>query len=165
MFLQMPAMGLGQAAGVLAGQNLGAGQPERAEKTVWLSTGLFTAVMAIGSIIIWFYAEGIVRIFNADPGLIVIASNFLRIQIITYMVFGIVMVMMTCLNGVGDTLVPMLNILVTMWLIQVPLAYFLPRITNLGVYGVRWGIVTAIVIRAVVYIIYFKTGRWKHQKV
>ncbi|MDP6632707.1 MAG: MATE family efflux transporter, partial [Dehalococcoidales bacterium] len=39
-FLRMPAMGMGNAAGILAGQNLGAEQPERAEKTAWMAVGL-----------------------------------------------------------------------------------------------------------------------------
>jgi Na+-driven multidrug efflux pump len=165
MFIQMPAMGVGQAAGVLAGQNLGAGQPERAEKTGWLAAGLFTGVMVIASLAIWFWAENVVRIFNAEPGLVEIASTFLRIQIVSYMVFGVVMVLVNCLNGVGDTMIPMLAILLTMWGVQVPLAYYLSRVTDLGVYGVRWGIVVAIVMRAVIYSTYFKLGRWKRKKI
>jgi len=164
-FIQMPAMGLGQAAGVLAAQNLGAEQPERAERTGWLSIFLYTGIMFIGSLVIWFWGRNIVGIFSSEPPLVEIANTFLRIQIVQYMVFGPVIVLMTCLNGVGDTIVPMLNILVTMWGVQIPLAYFLPKITNLGVYGVRWGIVSAITVRAIVYLIYFKLGRWKHKQV
>ncbi len=164
-FIFMPAMGLGQAAGILAGQNLGAGQPERAERTSWLAAGLFTAVTVVASVAIWFWAENVVRIFNAEPGLVEIASTFLRIQIVSYLVFGVVIVLMTCLNGVGDTMVPMLTTLVTMWGVQVPLAYFLPRVTGLGVYGIRWAIVTGIVMRAVIYTIYFRTGRWKRKEI
>ena len=76
-----------------------------------------------------------------------------------------VMVLASCINGVGDTVVTMLTTLVSMWAVQVPMAYFLPKITNLGVYGVRWGIVSAIAMRAVIYIIYFKLGRWKRIRV
>ena len=164
-FLHMPAMGVGQAAGVLAGQNLGARQPERAEKTGWTAAGLFTCVMVIGSVVIWFWAEKVVGVFNTEPSLVEIASTFLRIEIVSYMVFGLVMVLTQCLNGIGDTMIPMVTTLVTMWGVQVPLAYFLPRVTNLGVYGVRWGIVTAIVMRAVIYATYFKLGRWKRKQV
>jgi Na+-driven multidrug efflux pump len=164
-FIHMPAMGVGQAAGILAGQNLGAGQPERAEKTGWTAAGLYTGVTVIGSVVIWFWAENIVRIFNAEPGLVEIAGTFLRIEIVSYLVFGVVVTLMTCLNGVGDTMIPMLATLLTMWLVQVPLAYYLPRVTDLGVYGIRWGIVSGIVMRAVIYTIYFKRGRWKRKKV
>ena len=47
MFVNQPAMGLGQGAGVLAGQNLGAKRPERAVKTGWLGAALLTGVMVI----------------------------------------------------------------------------------------------------------------------
>ena len=164
-FIQMPAMGLGQGAGVLAGQNLGARQPERAEKTGWLAAILFTAFIFVASIAIYFGAENIVRIFNNESGLVEVASTFLRITIITYMVFGFVQVLMQCLNGVGDTITPMLVTLLTMWGVMVPLAHFLPRVTSFGVYGVRWAMVSGNIVRAVIYSIYFKLGRWKRKQV
>lgn len=165
MFVHMPAQGLGQGAGVLAGQNVGAGYPDRAERTGWTAAALFTAIMVVASVGIWFWAEPLVRVFNSDPQLVEIASTFLRIDIVSYLVFGLVIVLMNCLNGVGDTMIPMLTTLVTMWLIQLPLAWLLPIITDLGVYGVRVGIVVAIVLRALIYAIYFKHGRWKRMQV
>ena len=164
-FLHPPAQAVGQASGVLAAQNLGAKQPERAEKTGWLAAGIYTAVMVFGSIIIWFWAEYLVRIFNSEPELVRITATFMRIEIVSDLTFGLVVVLSTCLNGVGDTLIPMITTLVTMWGVQIPMAYFLPKITNLGVYGIRWGIVTAIIFRAAIYTIYFKLGRWKRIRV
>ena len=164
-FIRMPAMGLGNAAGVLAGQNLGAKQPERAEKTAWLSVGLFTGVMFVISVVVWFWPEYVVSIFNTEPGLVEIAATFLRIQIVHFMVSGITLVLMSCLNGVGDTWAPTLNTLITLWGVQMPLAYLLSRFTTLGVFGVRWAMVIAVVVRAAVYVVYFKTGRWKSKKV
>lgn len=163
-FVHMPAQGMGQAAGVLAGQNLGAHQPERAEKTGWIAAGLFTVMMIIVSFIIWFFAENLVRIFNTEAERVKITIVFLKIQIVSYLVFGMVTVLMNCLNGVGDTLVPLLTTLGTMWLVQIPLAYLLSKHTDLGVYGVRWAIVIAIFMRAFIYAIYFKMGRWKRSK-
>jgi Na+-driven multidrug efflux pump len=62
-------------------------------------------------------------------------------------------------------MIPMITTLASMWLIQVPLAYFLPKYTGLGVYGIRWAIVSAIVLRAVIYATYFKSGRWKRKRI
>jgi len=165
MFIHMPAMGLGQASGVLAGQNVGAGLPDRAERTGWIAAALFTSVMVLCSVGIWFYAEHTVRLFNDEEELVEIASTFLRIDIVSYLVFGLVVVLMHCLNGVGDTMVPMVTTLITMWLVQIPLAWILPQITELGVYGVRWGIVIAVVMRAIIYTAYFKHGRWRRIQV
>jgi Na+-driven multidrug efflux pump len=164
-FLHMPAMGLGQAAGVLAGQNLGAEQPGRAERTGWIAAALFTGFMVVGAVVVWFFADGIIGIFDSSPDVMSLGGDFLRIEIVSFLVFGLVLVLSQCLNGVGATMVPMVTTLLSMWLIQVPLAYFLPRHTLLGVYGVRVGIVSAIVLRAVIYSAYFKAGRWKLKKV
>jgi putative MATE family efflux protein len=163
-FIQMPAMGFGMAGGVMAGQNLGAGKPERAEKSGWIAAFCFTGIMVVGCLVIWFFSDYIVRIFNSEPELVAVTSNFLKIQIISYLVFGFVLVLSQTLNGVGDTVVPMLVTLTTMWLVQVPMAYVLSK-TTLGMYGVRWGIVLAIFLRAIIYIVYYRTGRWKHKKV
>ena len=165
MLVNMPAMGLGQASGILAAQNLGASQPERAEKTAWTAAFWFTCVTATGSVFILFFAENIVHVFNAEPELVTITANFLRINIVSYLVFGVAVVMVNVLNGVGDTTIPMWTTMITMWLVQIPIAYFLPKFTTLGVYGVRWGIVTGIVIRATVYTIYIKNGRWKRKMI
>ena len=164
-FAHMPAMGIGQAAGVLAGQNLGARQPGRAERTGWTAAALFSVVMVVGSIAVVFWAEDIIGVFSSEPGLKSLGGDFLRIEIVAFVVFGLVMVLSQCLNGVGDTMIPMVTTLLSMWLIQVPLAYFLPKYTDLGVYGIRWAIVSAIVLRAIIYTTYFKSGRWKSKRI
>ncbi|HEX9897420.1 MAG TPA: MATE family efflux transporter, partial [Dehalococcoidales bacterium] len=164
-FLHMPAQGFGQAAGVLAGQNLGARLPERAEKTGWIAAFIFTAAMVFASLLVIFIPGPIVRIFNSDTDLVSLAIVFLRIEIVNYMAFGFVTVLMNCLNGCGDTWIPMITNLVSIWVVQVPLAFFLSKQTSLGVYGVRWAMAIAIVIRAVVYVTYWKIGKWKLRKV
>lgn len=165
MFVMMPALGLGSAAGILAGQNLGAKQPERAAKTAWTAIGWFTGIMLIFCIIIWVWAGYIVRVFNPDPALIDMASKFLKIQTVSYMANGLMMVMMNVMNTVGDTLIAFIIDLVTMWGIRVPLAVLLPHVANLGVYGVRWALVADTVSSAVIFIIYFQSGRWKRKKI
>jgi putative MATE family efflux protein len=164
-FVIMPALGLGSAAGILAAQNLGAHQPQRSEKTAWIAVGWFTAVMAVFSVVLWFWAEPVIRIFNSQPDMVEIGAKFLRIQIASYMLNGLMIVLMNCLNSVGDTLVSLIIDLVTMWGVRVPLAYFLPRITTLGVYGVRWALVADTVSSAIVFVLYFRAGLWKRKKV
>jgi len=164
-FVIMPAMGLGSAAGILAAQNLGAGQPDRSAKTAWIAIGWFTAIMFVLSLVMWTWSEQVIRIFNTEPDLVDMASKFLKIQIVTYMLNGLMIVMMNVMNNVGDTLIAMFIDIGTMWGIRVPLAILLPRIANLGVYGVRWALVADTVSSAIIFIIYFKSGRWKRKKI
>lgn len=165
MFFFMPPWGLGMAAGVLAGQNLGAQQPGRAEKTGWLTAGLVEGFMVIcsGAILLW--AENIVHVFSSDPGVVEISSIFLRIATAGYLVMGTTVSFQQCISGVGDTLPPMLLSVLLGWGVQIPLAYLLPRVTDLGVYGVRWGMVAGILLGAIAYTIYFRLGRWKYKMV
>ena len=81
------------------------------------------------------------------------------------MVFGCVIVLSQALNGVGDTITPMIVTMLTMWFIQVPMAYVLSNYTTVGAEGVRWGIVTGMVLRGGIYAVYFKRGRWKRKKI
>ncbi|UCC17205.1 MAG: MATE family efflux transporter, partial [Dehalococcoidales bacterium] len=126
-FIRTPAGTLGSAAGILAGQNLGAGQPERAEKGGWLAVCLFTGVIVIVAIVFLCWPESVIRIFNTESGFVEIASSFLRIQTIGYVLFGLVVGLSMCIDGVGDTMITMLATILTMWVVQIPLAYVLPH--------------------------------------
>ena len=162
-FIRMPAGALGNAAGVLAGQNLGAGKPDRAEKGGWIAIALYSGVMIICCIFIWFFADNIVKIFSTDAELVAITATFMRIQIVGYLVFGLTIVISLCVEGVGDTIATMIVTLLTMWVIQIPLAWFLPKYTSLGVNGVQWSISIALVARALLFTVYFKSGRWRRK--
>jgi Na+-driven multidrug efflux pump len=124
-----------------------------------------SAISLICAAIIWFWVTSILSTFTHDANLLATASTFLKIQIVSYLVWGLVVALSMVLNGVGSTWIPMLTNLFTMLGVQLGLAYFLPRYTSLGVDGVRWAIVAGIVIRAVIYPLYFRTGRWKWKKV
>lgn len=163
--IDLPPYGVGSGASVLVGQNLGARQPERAERSGWLAVGLGQSFMIVCSLVILLWAENIIRIFNTEPALVEIASIFLRIAAAGYLVMGITVILRQCISGAGDTLPVLLAGLLAMWVVQIPLAFFLPRVTNLGVYGVRWGMVAGMVVGAVIYITYFRLGRWKRKKV
>ena len=158
-------IGLGGGSGVLAGQNLGAGEPKRAEKSGWLAVGLMEAIMVVFSLVILLKAESMVAIFTTEPDLIALSATFLRIAAAGYLIFGIVLVFQDCIAGAGDTLPTMIVSIAMIWIVQLPLAFYLPSVANLGVYGVRWAIVAGIFAGAVFYIIYFSLGRWKSRKV
>jgi len=161
MLLFMPGAALGMASGIIAGQNLGARQPDQAEKSVWIASGMVEVFMLIGSSAILFWASNIVGIFSTDAELIVIASTFLKIVVVGFLIMGISMVMMQSLTGVGDTVPPMILQLVMMWAVQIPLAIYLPKVTPLGVYAIPCAGVASMYLGTICFIIYFRMGRWK----
>ena len=163
-FVQMPGQGFGQASGIMAAQNLGAQQPERAEKTGWLGATLYSGIMVIVGTMLFFWAEEVIRIFNSEPELVRIAAAFIRIQIIAYLFNGFAVVLQQCLTTTGDTVVPAMVVLFSIFAVQIPLAYFMTRHTGLGVNGTRWAIVISTAATAAAYLTYFKLGKWKHKK-
>lgn len=165
MIVMMPSAGLGTGAGVLTGQNLGAGQPERAERTGWLAVSLLEGLMVAFAVSILLYAENLIRIFNTEPTLVEMGGVFLRIAAAGTLTIGLTSVLQNCISGAGDTLPPMLVGLTMVWAVQIPLAFVLPQITVLGVYGVRWAIVAGMFAGAIAYTTYFRLGRWKRKRV
>jgi putative MATE family efflux protein len=161
----LPTYGLSLGAGVLTGQNLGAGQPERAEKGGWLAAGLAAAFSVAFTLIVLFMAESIAGLFSSDQALIRTTSAFLRIAAAAYLVSGFGSALQQCISGAGDTAVPMAVSLLTVWGLQIPLSFLLPGVTGWGVYGVRWAMVAPAVAGAAAYAIYFRTGRWKRKNV
>ena len=127
-----------------------------------MAVALYTGLMVIVSIFVWFFAEKIVDIFNTDPELVKIASDFMRIQILGYLGFGLTVVLSLSIEGVGDTIPTMIGTIFSMWAIQIPLAYFLSK-SSLGVNGIQWAITIALLARAAMFTVYYMTGRWKRK--
>jgi putative MATE family efflux protein len=165
MFVFLPAMGLGNGAGVLVGQNLGAGQPQRAERSVWTAVVIIQAIMVVlcGALLVW--PKDIMYVFTPDPPLVDIGATFLRIAVAEFFVMGFASVISNCIASAGDTVPNMIINLVMLWVIEIPLALLLPHWMGLGVLGIRWAIVAGAVFSAVVYFIYFRAGRWKKIRV
>lgn len=165
MLVMMPAISLGMGAGVLVGQNLGAMQPKRAEKSAWLAVGVVEAIVVICSLAILLWPDALARIFNSEPGLVATASSFLRIAVAGYLTLGLMAVFGQSLMGAGDTVPVMIFSVAAIWLVALPLAYFLPQVTDLGVLGVRWGMASGMISTGLISTIYFMSGRWKRKTV
>ncbi|MBW1803590.1 MAG: MATE family efflux transporter [Deltaproteobacteria bacterium] len=165
VILFMNSMAFGMSAGVLVGQNLGALKPDRAEKSAWIAVALVEMMVIAASAAILIWAEGIVCIFNAEPEVVEVGGKFMRIAVAGFVVMGFVAVGMQSLAGAGDTMPTMIISLITMWGITLPLAYLLPRVTDMGVYGIRWAMSAGMVFGAIVFTTYFRMGRWKRRKV
>jgi putative MATE family efflux protein len=165
MFVMLPGMGLGMGAGVLVGQNLGAGEPERAEKSAWLASGILEVLMLAvsGAVLVW--AEEIMGIFTTELALIELGGDFLRISSAGFAVMAFTSVLQSCISGAGDTVPNMIISIAIIWAVMLPVAYILPRTTDLGVLGIRWAVTIATIVGSIAYVVYFRLGRWKLKKV
>jgi putative MATE family efflux protein len=157
----LPSWGMSNAAATLVGQNLGAGRPDRAERSVWL-TGLYNMVFLAGVALVFIvFAEPLIGIFSPDADVRAIGSSCLRIISYGYVFYAWGMVMVQAFNGAGDTATPTVVNLFCYWLLQIPLAWGLARGLGLGPLGVFLAITIAESVLAVVGIVCFRRGTWK----
>ncbi len=165
IFSILPAWGMSNATATLVGQNLGAGKPERAEKSVWRSA-LFTVIfLAAVSVIYILFAPAIVSIFTSDPVVLHHGVLCLRIFSIGYVCFAYGLVISQAFNGAGDTRTPTVMNFVCFWLIQIPLAYVMARVLDFGPSGVFYAVVITETLLAAIAIVLFRRGKWKEQKI
>jgi len=165
MFTLMPAWGMSNAAATLVGQNLGAGEPARAEAAVWRIGWMNMAFTLAVSVIFMFFHDAIIGLFTADAAVIAIGGEWLSILAWSYFVYGWWMVSVQAFNGAGDTWTPTWINLVFFWLIQIPLAWALALPLGLAHTGVFWGVFVSETAVGVFTLWLFSRGRWKTMKV
>jgi len=152
--------GLGRAAGTLAGQNLGANLPDRARSAVkWAVVYSGVASIFLAAMVLAF-PDPLVKLFNSDPEFVSQASRWVVIMAVGYLSVSLVQVFTQAFNTSGDTFGPMLVTLGTGWGVDIPLAFVLAKATSLNEYGVAWALVIGMTIRLLVFIWYYRRGRW-----
>ena len=164
-FTFLPAWGLGNAAATLVGQNLGAGHPERAERSVWIAARWNAGFLI--SVAVCFLAFPGLFAAPFAPGEVVTAYvvDCLRIVSLGYGFYAVGMIVTQAINGAGDTDTPTLINLVCFWLVQLPLAWWLTRVVGWGPQGVFASIAIADALVAIIAVIVFRRGRWKLRQV
>jgi len=160
-FLYLPVFALNMAASVLTGQNLGAGAPDRAERIGWkisLSGVAFVSLMAL-PFFIW--AGAISSPIAKDPQVLDETVRYIRITMLSEPFMAISVILGGCLMGAGDTKGAMIVIVSTLWVIRLPLAYFLSVIGGYGAYGVWMAMVISMFFQGIAMTARFRYGRWK----
>ena len=165
IFTILPAWGMSNAAATMVGQNLGAGQPQRAERAVW-RCGFFNLFFMLAVMLVFLlFAEQITGIFTSDLQVITYASTCLRIISLGYILFSYGMILAQAFNGAGDTRTPTIINFFGFWLLQIPMAYLLAITFKAGPSGVFWAIVLSESAITIVAAILFRKGRWKSVQV
>ncbi|MGF1925179.1 MAG: MATE family efflux transporter, partial [Bacteroidia bacterium] len=165
MFFLLPAWGLSNAAATLVGQNLGAKQVDRAEKSVFVT--MKYTVIFMGTVTLLFLTCGsyFASFFTTDERIKTVAVEALRTLSYGFVLYGVGMVLISAFNGAGDTWTPTKINVIAFWLFQIPFAYFLAKYMKLGPAGVFWAIPVAEVGITIAAYLLFKKGKWKKTKV
>ncbi|PWW17550.1 MATE family efflux transporter [Chryseobacterium sp. AG844] len=161
----MPAWGIGNAAGVLTGQNLGAGEPERAEKTVWRAGTINMTYLVLVALFWQIAAEYVVKFFTTEPEVARYAVQYIHVVSMAYLLLGFTMVISRALNAAGNILQVTLLYLVMFYVIQLPMAYLLGVRLHWELRGIFTAIVSSEIVLAVLFLMIFKNGKWKTIKI
>ncbi|NRB62674.1 MAG: MATE family efflux transporter [Saprospiraceae bacterium] len=161
IFTILPSWGLSNATATLVGQNLGAGFPDRAEKSVWRAGLINTIFMVSVSVVYITFAPHIIAFFDNTPQVIESGVITLRIICLGYLFYAYGMVLSQAFNGAGDTRTPMIINFVCFWLLEIPLGYFLAVPLGWELAGVCWAIAISETALAIISAILFKKGKWK----
>lgn len=165
IFALLPSWGMGNAAATLMGQNLGAGKPDRAERSVWMAAFSNLVFLSVVGTIFHVFAEPLARIFTTEADVVAVAATCLSIVAYSYPAFAFGMVMVAAFNGAGDTTTPTWINLFCYWVLQLPLAWGLSTTLGMGPKGVFITIAVAQASIAVVGIALFRRGTWKSRSV
>lgn len=161
MFTMMPAMGLGNAATTLVGQNLGAKIPERAERSIWITGFWNMFYLIVVSIFFFIYNEELISVFTDDVKVISIGGEWMKIISYSFFVYGWWMVAVQAFNGAGDTVTPTKINFFFFWLLEIPLAYFMAKTLGLEHTGIFWAIFIAETSVGLFTLWLFTKGKWK----
>jgi len=165
IFALLPSWGLSNAAATLVGQNLGAGNPDRAEQAVWKAgfyNMIFLGVLGTAFVI---FAGPIIRAFTQEPDVVAIGQNCLRTVSLGFLFYAYGMVMGQAFNGAGAVWTPTFINLFCFWAWQLPLAYQLAHRSGWGPPGLFAAITISWSTYAVISAAIFRRGRWKLKKV
>jgi putative MATE family efflux protein len=161
LFALLPAWGLANAAATMVGQNLGAKQPERAERAAWIAGHINLAVLGPIGVVFMIAGPWIVDWFGGDGATHGYAVRCLRIVSGGFFFYGYGMVLANSFNGAGDTWTPTFLNFLCFWVLELPLAWVLSHSLSWGPEGVFTAVAVAFSMLAVASAVMFKRGKWK----
>jgi putative MATE family efflux protein len=165
VFALLPSWGLSNAAATLVGQSLGAKKPERAERAVWI-TGFYNMAF-LGTVAIFFivFARPLVDLFTENPEVLALGARGLAIISYGFLFYAWGMVMAQAFNGAGDTTTPTWINLLSFWVCQVPVAYWLAHQAGWEALGAFTAVAVSYSLHAVIALLLFRRGKWKTREV
>ena len=161
IFALLPAWGLANAAATMVGQGLGAGDPDRAERAVWMAGKMNLYFLGSVGILFMLGAHPIVSLFGGDAATSGYAVECLRIVSAGFFFYAYGMVLTQSFNGAGDTWTPTWLNLICFWLFEIPLAWLLARTFGIGPTGVFVAVTLAFSSVAALSALLFRRGKWK----
>jgi putative MATE family efflux protein len=159
----IPAMSFSQALSTFVGQNIGANKPERIRAGLIATVKMSGIVTIVTTIFIVLGGHILMSLFTNDAEVIRLGDQYLTIVSSFYIMFTLMFIYNGVMRGAGDTLIPMFFSLLSLWIIRIPMAWFLSG--KIGPSGIWWAIPAGWAIGLTLSFFYYKSGRWKKKSV
>lgn len=154
----MPGYGIGEAATTMVGQSVGAKRKDLARHFAWLTIGAGMVVMGVCGVIMYACAPLVMRFLTPDAAVSALGASVLRIEMFAEPLFAASIVASGALRGAGDTLVPGILNLVSMWCVRIVLTVAL--IGQYGLHGAWIAMAVELCVRGVLFLVRVKRERW-----
>jgi putative MATE family efflux protein len=161
----MPGFGFAVAGTTMVGQSLGAGDPERGEKSGYMTYRLAALLMAGVGLVFVLLPRPLIALFTSDTAVIDMAVTPLRIIGFVQPMLAASMVFPGNLRGAGDTRYPMYITGGSIWAIRVPVALLLASALGLGLNGAWISMAIDLAVRGLLFFLRFRSGHWKQASV
>jgi putative MATE family efflux protein len=157
-FAFMPIQSFANAVTTFTGQNIGAGRLDRVQQGT-MAAIIMSLIICILALIIIPLGPSILKMFNSDPAVIDAGMIYLSNVMPLIIILSIVFTLNSVIRGAGESVIPMIGSLASIWLGRIPAAYYIAA--NIGKeylfysYGVGW------ILWLFISGPYYLSGKWK----
>jgi putative MATE family efflux protein len=159
----IPAMSFSQALSTFVGQNIGANKMDRIKAGLISTVKMSGIVTIVTTVFIIIFGHLVMSLFTNDQEVIRLGDEYLTIVSSFYVVFTLMFIYNGVMRGAGDTIMPMFFSLLSLWIIRIPMAYYLSG--KIGASGIWWAIPAGWLVGLALSFLYYKSGRWKNKAV
>ena len=163
-YVQMPAVSLGITVSIFAAQSIGANQFDRLQKVVKAGIIMNYVIGGVLISLIYLFSRDILSLFLTSQTTIEIAHSLVMITLWSYLIFGHAQIISATMRASGTVLWPTVIGVVSIWLVEVPVAYYLSYHTSLGIEGIWIGYPAAFIVSLLLQYAYYKLS-WQKKRI
>ena len=156
----LPASGFSTAATTLVAQSLGREDKALAKRYANLCVLWGTLMMSLMGLVLYMFSPQLMTLFTRTAPVIVLGAKVLRIEAFAQPAFGLSILVFGVMRGGGDTKGPFLISLAGMWLLRLPLAFLLLKLTSLGLASIWIAMMSDLMLRGAICLYRYRKGTW-----
>ncbi|PHA01873.1 MATE family efflux transporter [Bacillus pseudomycoides] len=163
-YVQMPAVSLGITVSIFAAQSIGANRFDRLQKVIRAGIVMNYVIGGVLISLIYLFSKEILALFLTSQSTIDIAHSLIMITLWSYLIFGHAQIIGATMRASGTVLWPTIFAVISIWGVEVPVAYFLSYHTSLGIKGIWIGYPAAFIVSLLLQYGYYRLS-WKKKRI